>query len=478
VACLSAAACRDNIPTQLPPLDGFFYPVGLAVRQLSPDAIAPYGRSQLVVVSSNFDLRFDEPNGGTVLVVDPDASADWAVGGGLSVYDGGAWRMGSFGGEVLIADGACTDAWPRCTSACPPLLSDPVVAAGGAKLLFTSRANQTLTFLDMTREGSLSCASPCTIQLPIAALDPYGTSKVCSTRGGQPTAQAYVSQLRGVNNLGALTRLDLLTGAWINLNLGFGTTYTSVFNPVDDRLFITTRLSAVSAPLRWFNPLVTLSVVDGQALPEYRTAVVSNFVPSALSRDAVVSNDGRYLYMAVENYDYDTAVNTGIIVAQGGALVVLDLAPSSFNEPQLTVMAIVPTCLGGGQVRVLPPRATADGTGFKKDLVAVTCDYQGALVLYDHEREAVVRFVGLNPATGRPVLGREPFGLAVERIDPRRATVPVPYADYAPSPCRVGRPCDRIYVGSFLDDVVNILELDPDEPQGATLVKRIGRGPP
>jgi hypothetical protein len=42
----------------------------------------------------------------------------------------------------------------------------------------------------------------------------------------------------------------------------------------------------------------------------------------------------------------------------------------------------------------------------------------------------------------------------------------------------VGRPCDRIYVGSFLDDVVNILELDPDEPQGATLVKRIGRGPP
>jgi hypothetical protein len=312
----------------------------------------------------------------------------------------------------------------------------------------------------------------------VDGLDPYGTAKVCSSRGGQPTAQAYVSQLRGVNNLGSLTRLDLLTGTWIDVQLGYGTTYSSVFNPFDDRLFVTTRLSAVNAPLRWFNPLVTLSVVDGQALPEYRSAVVSSFIPNALSRDAAVSNDGRYLYMEVENFDYDTAVNTGVIVPQGGALVVLDLSPSAFNEPQLTVMAIVPTCLGGGQVRVLPPRVGPGGVGFKKDLVAVTCDYQGSLVLYDHEREAVARFVGINQVTGRPLLGRQPFGIAVERIDPRRATVPVSSPDYSPSPCQVGRPCDRIYVGSFFDDWVNILELDPDEPQGAALVKRIGRGPP
>jgi hypothetical protein len=32
-------------------------------------------------------------------------------------------------------------------------------------------------------------------------------------------------------------------------------------------------------------------------------------------------------------------------------------------------------------------------------------------------------------------------------------------------------------VGSFLDNWVNILELDPDQPTGVALVKRIGGGP-
>jgi hypothetical protein len=89
----------------------------------------------------------------------------------------------------------------------------------------------------------------------------------------------------------------------------------------------------------------------------------------------------------------------------------------------------------------------------------------------------VVKYVGLDTDTGLPALGRMPFGLAVEPIDPRRATVPVQSPLYEDSPCGAGPSCQRIYVGSFLNHWINVLELDPDKPNEVALVKRIGRGP-
>lgn len=473
-ACLLATSCRDAFVAQLPPLDGFYYPVGLAVRQRPGTAPDDPGSTQLAVVSSNFDLRYDEAGGGTVMVVDPDASVDTALGGQLVMPPGGAWRIGSFGGEVVVAEAACPPGWPDCPSACPPLLADAAVAADGAKLILASRVQQTVYALDMDPGGNLSCSGACATVLPIQSLDPYGVTKVCSERGGEARAQAYLTQLRGVNGIGQLTRLDLLTGEQVELTVGYGTTYTTAYNPYDERLFVSSH-SGITAPLRWFNPLVSLSVVDGYTIPDYRSTVFSGLVPNALTRDMAVSNDGRYLYVVLDLYDYDTAVNTGVVVTQGGALAVLDLSPSAFNEPSLGVVRLVPTCFGGGQIRVLPQRRDASGAQKKRDLVAITCDYQGSLLLYDDEVGAVVRYLGLNPATGKPILGRQPFGIAVEPIDPRRRTIPVSSTDYAPSPCTVGRSCDRIYVGSFIDYWVNILELDPDEPRTVALVKRIGR---
>jgi hypothetical protein len=61
VAFLMAASCTDSYPGQVPPLDVLTFPVGLAVRQVAPTAAAPAGSSQLVIVNSNFDLRFNEP---------------------------------------------------------------------------------------------------------------------------------------------------------------------------------------------------------------------------------------------------------------------------------------------------------------------------------------------------------------------------------------------------------------------------------
>ncbi len=102
-------------------------------------------------------------------------------------------------------------------------------------------------------------------------------------------------------------------------------------------------------------------------------------------------------------------------------------------------------------------------------------------MIYDAELGFVTSYIGLNPDTGVPILGRLPFGIAAEPIDPARAiTVPASTpteAPYEPSPCVIGGSCDRLYVGSFLDNWVNILEMDPDRPESIALVKRIGRGP-
>jgi hypothetical protein len=113
----------------------------------------------------------------------------------------------------------------------------------------------------------------------------------------------------------------------------------------------------------------------------------------------------------------------------------------------------------------------------KPDLFAITCDVEGSLAIYDSDARRVVRYVGLDPDTGQPILGFSPFGLAVEPIDPGRATPYNPLLTYDPTPCAAGRECHRIYVGSFIDNWINVLEMDPDQPTEVALVKRIGTGP-
>jgi hypothetical protein len=173
----------------------------------------------------------------------------------------------------------------------------------------------------------------------------------------------------------------------------------------------------------------------------------------------------------VQLFDVTLALQTGGFYVQGGALAVFDLSETAFAQPRMALLGVERTCLGTGQIRRLPARPG------KADLFAVTCDVEGSLAIYDADAHRVVRYVGLDPDTGLPVLGLQPFGLAVEPIDPGRATPYVPGLGYEESPCTTGRDCQRIYVGSFIDDWINVLELDPDEPSRIALVKRIGTGP-
>jgi hypothetical protein len=464
-----AAGCRDSYPTVQPALDVLYFPVGLAVRQVGPTSAAPYGSSQLVVVNSNFDLRYDEQSGGTVLVVDPDTSQDTSLGGQLTVQ--GSARVASFGGEVGLVDSGCLPGWPDCPSACSTLAADPTVSAGGAKLIVASRSALTIYRMSMARDGSLTCGDGCPYVLPVDRLDPYGVSTACSTQAGYPVAYAFVSHLSPANNLGWLTRVNLLADAdVVGLVLGLLPTYTSVYDARSDLVFVSSSVSA-AAQFRWFNPLVTVSSVDGYAIPDFSSPVFANFLPGAAARDMALSADGKRLYVTVQLYDLALALQTGALYTQGGALAVFDVSESAYAEPRMALLGVQRTCLGAGQIRRLPTRAG------KGELFAISCDTEGSLALYDAAAGNVVRTIGLDPTTGLPALGLQPFGLAVEPIDPRRATIPVAGSIYAPSPCGPGRDCQRIYVASFSDNWINVLELDPDRPATIALVKRIGRGP-
>ena len=464
----TAAGCQDTYPTLEPPLDILYYPVGLAVRQVAPTPAAPYGSSQLAVINSNFDLRYDSESGGTLLVVDPDRSQDTELGGQLTVL--GSLRVASFGGEVAMVDGGCPAGWPDCPSRCSQLATDPSLAAGGGKIVFASRSTRTLYRASMGADGSLECGEGCPYQLPVDRLDPYGVSVACSSKGGVPTAYAFVSHLLATNNLGWITRVDLLSDDVAGLVLGFDGTYTSVFDRANDLVFVTSS-AVINAQFRWFNPLVTLSTVDGYAVPEYAGAAFSSFLTGAVARDMALSSDGRRLYVMVQLYDIALAAQTGTFFALGGALAVFDLSESSLAGPRMALVGVERTCLGAGQIRRLPSRPN------RPDLFAITCDQEGSLAIYDSDARRVVRYIGQNPSTGLPALGLQPFGLAVEPIDPGRATIPVPGVGYDASPCAPGRDCQRIYVASFTQNWVNVLELDPDRPTEVALVKRIGRGP-
>ena len=101
---LALSACGENLPHSEPPMDHFFFPSGLA---LSPAAAG--NQQALLVASANYDLRYDQQVGGTVLSVDPGlAAAGGSLGrpGGVLVKRGPGAQMGSFAGPMVVTDAA------------------------------------------------------------------------------------------------------------------------------------------------------------------------------------------------------------------------------------------------------------------------------------------------------------------------------------------------------------------------------------
>ena len=449
LALAAAAGCRDSFPPIAGPLDRFYYPLGLAVRRL------PAGNTALLVVSTNFDLRYDYDVGGAVVAVDPDASGD-ALAGDPTLAVLGGLNIGSFGGEIGYLDGSCA----------PLAASDPGVAAGGAKVVTASRGSQTIYALDMDAQGRLACDG-CAVAARTEALDPYGVATVCAEMGGVTKAAAYVTHLRAPGNRGWVTDLDLRSLARVDIDMGFGSTYTSTAlvtsdllqppppgTPYQARLFVSTRLLTVdSVPLKWFDPLEVTG--SGVAIASHDVATV---VTGALTRKLAISSDGQRGYLMLDLFDYDQARTSGVFIPTGSALAVYDISESSFAQPLMRLLRLVPTGVGSGDIKVMRRAG-------QRDLVALTCDTEGSLLFYDDEVGAVVHRMALDPSTGAPQLGRQPFGLALEER-----------GGAGQGPC-LSRPgaCTRLYVASFERSWVSLVELDPAEPALATVAKRIGR---
>lgn len=431
LALAAACGCSDTFPPAAGPADRFYFPTGLAVRRL-PDGQT----TALLVVSSNFDLLYDFDVGGTVLAVDPDASA----GASLAVL--GHVNIASFCGEIDYAQGFDYTAGLPGQVACEALLNQnpphPIIEGGGAYLVTASRAKQLVYRIAMDASGSLACDG-CARPVAAEALDPYGVAVACKARGGDAKAKAYVTHLQTFENVGRLTELDLVTGQVTPGPTPLYPTYSSTFDPVSGRLYVSTRRGSVDLnPLSWFDVLAPVG------LPSVKN--VSEDVRGALPRGMALSQDGRTGYLSLELFDRALALRIGLFASTGGAIAVYDLSETALGQPAMRLMRLVPTCAGSGQIRRI-------GRPGKRDLLAVTCDSEGVLVLYDDDVGAVVARIGLDES-GRPRLGRQPFGLAVE-------------------PRQNGR--TRLYVGSFDRSFVSLVELDPAAPSSASIVKRIGR---
>jgi hypothetical protein len=456
LALVAAAACSDTAPSASPPQDKFYYPTGIALTKLDD------GHTALLVASSNFDLQYDLARGGTVISVDVDATLAQA-GSGVAeplqpvIPANGFVSIGSFAGELAIVDESTCNGWET-------QLGQPREA------LVASRSQDQLYRVVIKGDGSLECGDSCVLPLDAGSADPYGVTVACGQLppidatgpGAAPAPQAYafVTYLRTPASDGRLSQFDLASGRSRLLELGFAPTHSAAFDPSTTRFFVTSRFGApATSPLRW----ITLATPGTTAAFDLETVIRGSEQRGiALSSASVTSPPPAGLglapraYVALRLFDEDLATTLGARPTAdiGGALAVLDLSQQANGAPAMTLVKAVPVGLGANEVRVIPRAG-------QRDLVVVSSTDDGTVSLYDDETGTVARVFELCPDTpdpsipapcpaGRPSLGKQPFGLAVEQPFTRRD---VPDTKLA-----------RLYVGSFDRSWVNVIEIDPLHP--------------
>lgn len=409
-AAVAAAlsACGPPPSAESAPLDRFSSPIALALSG-----------GDLLVVSSNFELTYDLDDGGSVIPVDLGASPPALRGGGV--------RIPSYAGELAIAD----------ATACglPETLA-----------LVPVREGNSLWRLGVGPGGALSCGDRCRVPLSGNFQDVFGVVAVCragATPADQPRASAYVSFLRTPSNRGQLVEVDLRTGAIRTRDVGAGPVRSFAYDALTERLFMTSIESGSIAPLRWLelagSCAFDVATADGGC--PVAGVDLASFVRGAELRGIALSNPqaGRprraFIAARVFNADLGESIGGRPGFDVGGVLLVLDLVEGTTGlEPRL--VGIFDVGLGANEVEVLPVRAG------KGDLVAVTASDDGLLWIYDDDQEALVRVIGRDPATGIPLLGRQPFGL-VARDDGASA---------------------RLFVSSFKDGFVTPVDVPLDAP--------------
>lgn len=412
-----AAGCADEPRTDPAPLDRFAWPVGLAVHG-----------QDLFVASSNFDLRFAEGDGGSLLRV--------ALGDAPAIQPDGR-RIASFAGEVAVAD-AAQCGLPR------------------SEVLVTARRGR--MYRMPIADGALTCGEGCELRLDQDARrqDPYGVAVTCPPAGPK---RAWTAYLRTADGGGALTSVDLATGEQKTVAIVGGTVRSFAYDAEADRLFFTGPNSGLTAPVRWIDLAggCAIDALESQGGCPLRGFDLWPALRGAELAGIAISNPlpdrPRRLYLMAKVFDADLAATLGVRPAFdfGGKLLVVEIASSPGGDPRLDVVRIVDdnVGLGASEVRVLPPRP-----GGVRDLVALTASEDGNVWIYDDETGAMRDVFRRDATTGRPVLGRAPFGLAVQDLRPAGA----------------GEGSARVFVGSFEDDFVTAIDVPLQGGAPATIV--------
>lgn len=497
VALATLAACGEQTQFFAAPTDRFFFPTGLALRHVErvPGACAAGGgvegcQTQLFVASSNADLRYEPASGGTLVSLDVDVAVAHSLPGAaaptsqaLGAQNGllGVATIGSLAGEVTVLDAATCPGW-----------------GGGPQVLVPTRGQGLLHRLSVADSGALTCATACAVPMTVfsnlGALqvkDPWQVVLACGNfppdAGGAPVARAlgFATYLNVESTLGALgeLQLDKLDNADdsakpVLRTLGVSPTRSAVFDPASTRLFATQGFASLGvSPLRW----LTLAAPEAG----YHAR---NFAPvfgAAAIRTMALSTDRKRAYLGLGLYDPLLAASGAALPVYdvGTALAVVDLTDNATGDPSFRVLDLEDRFIGRGiaEMAVLPRPA-----GASHDVVAVTSTEDGTLALYEVDDAGsgqVVNVLGhcqvtaTDPANqnapqpcppGAPLLGKQPFGLAVEAL--------APAADPNPPPGSPGRSLVRLFVGSFDRGWVNVVTVDPSNP-GEPPVEWVRIGP-
>lgn len=447
---LLAGGCHDAVPVVPPPLDRFYFPTSIALRHPGGCTAGDTGCTQLLVASSNFDLRYDPTNGGTVLAVDVDPAppASGAAAAVLPVL--GSAQVGSFTGELAVLDDETCKGWETPSRA--------------AQVLVTSRSQRALYRLDLSPGGALDCGAACKVPLDTTLADPYGVTVACGQYPAAPpidgsppdlarTGQflAFISYLRAPSAEGWLSRVDLTGGAArTQIDLGFDPISTTAFDPARGLLYATARFGTLgTAPLRAYD----LAAPQVQPI----TANLFDAIRGAELTGLALSSDGTRAYVALRIYDPALAISLSGRPATdlAAALAVIDLSQLLSGAPAASaILRVVPVDRGASEVRRLARSPIPPAVAKVRDLVAIASPDEGTVTLYDDETGTVAQVIGAcgSPgaaaapqpcAPGDPALGKQPFALAFESLDAANA---------------------RLFVASFDRSWVNVLTFDPTHP--------------
>ena len=352
---------------------------------------------------------------------------------------------------------------PTARARCPTLAGDPTVAAGGAKLVVASRSDLIIYRMSMASGRLAVVRRRLPVQPPDRAAGSLRGVDRLQRQGRLPGGlclrlpPAGGEQHRMAHPGGPARRRDDVQP----LVLGSNATYTSVFDETSDQALRELRRSPSTRSSAGSTRSSPSPTVDGFAVPDYAAVGLLDLRArrggpghGGLERRPEPLRDGGPLRphagrsrpapssRRVERSRSSTS-RTSVV-----------------GEPRMALQGVVRTCLGAGQIRRLPGRA---GQGRTSSPSPAT--WRARWPSSTRRRAAVVRYVGLDPATGSPGAGAlrrsaSRSSPSTRRGPPSRSRVPAT----TPSPCATGRDCQRIYVASFLNNWVNVLELDPDQP--------------